>query len=463
MQKRLSPDNVSFLLKKTWIRATICLMSKKRQDSVRIVILGAGFAGMYAYLKLHELLHDNPDKEIVLISEQDMFTFIPMIHEVATGTLLPFSITQSIRALPQCCLGRFIEGCVMNVDVDAKEVVVHHINPEAPPPGSGVTEVTEERILFDYCIMALGSDVDFLNVPGVEQYALTLNSLDDARRIKNRIIESFEQAQITKKEAEKRRLLRFVIVGGGATGVELAGEMADLIHGELRKAFPLLYPFVEIRLYEAKERFMCSADEWFSDRAFKILSGRKRVQVFCGMPLSEVTSNGICIGKEQIPAGTVIWTAGVKAREIALTSKKRVVRDAKSRRIKVNEYLQIPAYSSLFVAGDQAWIEKKEGGQSYPMRAQFAVRGGEIAALNVARMMHKKLLKEFFWRDRGFLVSLGKGTALAEIFGFQFSGVFAWAIYRGAYLMKIVGWRAKFRTSLEWILNTFLPRDISKL
>lgn len=435
---------------------------KKNDEPTRIVILGAGFAGVYAYLQLHKLLHNSKEKEITLISERDLFTFIPMIHEVATGTLLPFSITQSIRALPPCCLHRFIEARVVRVHADKKKVSIHHINPEAPEPGKGIKEHLEEEIPFDYCVSALGSRVNFFDTPGAAEHAFTLDTLEDARHIKNRVIESFEQAQITKSETEKQRLLRFVIVGGGPTGVELAGELADLLHGELKKSFPLVYSYAEIRLYEARERFMCAADEWFGDKAYRILS-KKRVSVFCSTPISEISAEGIRIGEEFIPAGTVIWTAGVQAVEIPLGSKKRITQDEQSRRIKVNEYLQVPLHPCLFVAGDQGWIAQKEGGQPYPMRAQFAVREGELAAENIVRMIDGKPLKEFFWRDMGFLVSVGKGTALAEVFGIQFSGVFAWMLYRVAYLLKIVGLRAKLRTALEWTLNTFLPRDISKL
>lgn len=438
-------------------------MEKKTDEQTRIVILGAGFAGVYAYLKLHKLLHDRAEKRITIISERDFFTFIPMIHEVATGTLLPFSITQSIRSLPPCCLHQFIEARVMRIDADARKISIHHINPEAPPPGRGIADVSQEDVPFDYCIIALGSEVNYFNIPGAREHTLTLNTLEDARHVKNRIIGSFEQAQITKNEAEKRRLLRFVIVGGGPTGVELAGELADLLNGELRKSFPILHPYAEIRLYEARERFMCSADEWFGESAFQILSKKKRVKVFCGMPLSKVSAEGIHRGKEFLAVGTVIWAVGVQARDIEIFSKKRIVKDAKTRRIKVNNYLQIPLYPRMFVAGDQAWIEKKESGQPYPMRAQFAVEEGGVAAENIARLIMHKPLKDFFWRDRGLLVSIGKGTALAEVFGVQFSGMIAWVIYRMAYLLKIVGLRAKFRTALEWILNTFLPRDISKL
>jgi NADH:ubiquinone reductase (H+-translocating) len=435
----------------------------EKNRPTRIVILGAGFAGIYAYLKLHKLLHNDAGKEIILVNEEDFFTFTPMIHEVATGTLLPFSITQSLRALPQCCLNRFVEGKIESIRADKKEVVVRHINPEAPPPGKGITEAEIERVSYDYCIMGLGSDVNFFGVEGAEEHALTLNSLKDARRVKNRIIESFELAQITKDETEKRRLLRFIIAGGGPTGVELAGEISDLVYGELKKAFPFLCPFVEIRLYESKSCFVAGMDAWFGTHAERILAGKKHVQLYCGKRVSKITAEGIHLGDEYVAAGTVIWTTGVQAREVSLLPAGHVKKDEKSRRIPVNSFLQIPAYPELFVAGDQAWKADKENGQPYPMRAQFAVREGAAAAVNVVRMMQKKELQEFYWNDMGFIISLGKGYALAYVFGIKLSGMPAWLVYRGAYLAKIVGVRAKLRTTLDWTLNTFLPRDISKL
>lgn len=440
-------------------------MAQHTSRPTRIVILGGGFAGVYAYLRLHKLLHTTKNKEIVLINERDFFTFVPMIHEVATGTLLPSSIKQSLYVLPRCCLSRFIEGRIQQVDFDAKEALVRHTNPGAPLPAGGNTDtiLPEERIPFDYCIMALGSDVNFFGVPGAAEFALTLNNVDDAKRLKNRIVESFEQATITKEEAERRRLLRFVIVGGGPTGVELAGEISDLVHGELHKAFPFLYPFAQIRLYEGNPRLMSSIDEWFSLKAQKILSRKKRVHIYCGTFVREITASGMRVGEEVIPAGTIIWTAGVKARDIPLIAERQIGRDQKKNRIMVNQFLQVPSYENVFVAGDQAQIEDKEGGQPYPMRAQFAVREGEKAAENITRRMAGKPLAEFMWNDQGLIISLGKGSAIARVFGVHFSGPFAWFLYRIAYLIKIVGLRAKLRTALEWLLNTFLPRDISKL
>lgn len=415
----------------------------------RILILGAGFGGVYAYLALHNIFHTRKDTvAITLVSEGDYFAFVPMIHEVATGMLLPSSIKQSIRVIPQCCLHRFIEGKVHEVDADKRTVTVQDVN---------------DTITYDYLIFALGSETNFFGVPGAEEYAFPLKNIDDAKRLKNRIVESFERAEVLNDENKKRRILRFSIVGGGPTGVELAGEIADLLHHELAYAFPALQQYAEVALFEKGPCLVAGMQAWFGEKSRAILEQKKQVQVRVNARIERITPEGVYSGKEFVPSGTVIWTAGVKAREFTLHAEKRVDRREHDERIRVNTYLQLCSYPEVYVVGDQAWIEDKEVSQPYPMRAQFAVREGETAAENIGHAIDGNPLKEFAWHDMGFTLSLGKGGALAEIFGIRLSGPFAWLLYRGAYLIKIVGVRAKFRTLLEWSLNVFFPRDISKL
>ena len=428
-----------------------------------IVIMGLGFGGVYAYLKLHNLFHAKKQVRITIISERDHFMFTPMIHEVATGTLLSSSLRQPARTLPQCCIYRFVEGIIGGINCDTKTVTVHHMNPYAPEVKNSEGAEPTEEVPYDYLISALGSEVNFFGTPGAAEYALTLKDIDDAERLKNRIIESFEEAELAKTEEEKKRLLHFIIVGGGPTGVELAGEMADLINKEMKDAFPSLCDMARVSIYEGGSRLMGAVDEWFAKHAADILADKK-VSISYNMRITNIYGTGVSVGEEQIEAGTVIWTAGVRARDLIVTAMKDVLRDERSNRIKVNEFMQIPAYPNVFVAGDQAYVVDKEAGQPYPMRAQFAVREGVVAAKNIKNIITKEApLEEFSWRDKGFIVSLGKGGALAEAFGMRWGGTVAWIVYRGAYLMKIVGVRAKLRTTLEWILNFFLPRDISKL
>jgi len=452
----------------------------------KIVILGSGFAGVYAYLQLHKLLHGRKDVAITLVNETDSFLFVPLIHEVATGSLSPSVVLQPLRTLPSCCLHRFVHGHVASVDLDRRKISAT-LHRSSPATSATPRAQKESAILsYDYLICAIGSETDFFGVPGAREHALSLKNLSDAAKIKNRIIEAFEYAEKAEPKEERARALRFVIVGAGPTGLELAGELSDYLRHEFRKAFPKLYGKAEILVIHGGARLLPHLDPWFDKKARVILARKKIVTITYNTQVTEVTKNGVCMHEESLAAGTVIWAAGVKARHLPLTGREPVERDERSDRIMVNSFLQIPKYPNVFIAGDQAWIRDKENGQPYPMRAQFAVREGRVAARNIVRLidnkppigsedpsghssprdsvsMRSERLEEFAWKDQGFIMSLGKGGALAQMYGFRFSGPFAWWIYRTVYASKIIGWRARLSTILGWTLDLFLSRDISRL
>lgn len=417
----------------------------------RIVIVGAGFGGVYAYLGLHRRLHGTHGFQITIVNETDVFTFIPLIHEVATGNLLPGSVIQPIRTLPTCCLHAFVEGRAEHIDFDKRIVRITRIS------GGG-----KEEISYDALILATGSEACFYDIPGAREHTFPLKDLRDAQRLKNRIIESFAHARESLSEEALRRSVRFVIVGGGATGVEIAGELADLFGGELMRAFPAVAREAQIVLVTRGEGLLADADPWFGAHARRILEAKPFVTMLFGTSVTEAHEHGIKTTKGHIDADTVIWAAGVTPREIDIAAARKPLRDEKTGRIKVTKHLSIPEYPEVCVVGDYAWIPNEEGG-SYPMRAQFAKEEGDVAAENLVRRFCGEPLRSFCYRERGFIVSLGKGGALAKIFGVRFSGPLAWFMYRHAYFTALVGWRAKVRTGVEWFLNLFLPRDISKV
>jgi len=259
-------------------------------------------------------------------------------------------------------------------------------------------------------------------------------------------------------------LLRFVVVGGGPTGVEISGEIADLIQDELYDSFPKLRGLANVLLIERGDQLLKKGvHEWFGERAERILHEKFSVYVLHNTAVEEVTEDGVQTDHAFIPAGMVLWSAGVKARSVLMIGEKNIEKEEKMERIKVGATLQIPAYKNVFVIGDQAFVCNTNKSQAYPMRAQFAVREGRTVGENIAQLIYDRPLREFRWQEKGMIVSLGKGGALAEIFGMRFSGPAAWLIYRGAYLSSLLGWRARLRTALEWTLNMFLPRDVSKL
>lgn len=415
-----------------------------------IVILGSGFGGVHAYRRLFELFKDDVSISVTLISRNDYFWFTPMAHEVATGSLSLGSITYSLRSLPYSDRFHILQGNVQGVDFD-KQHVRYTLGDNH----------TEQEIHYDYLISALGARTDFLGVPGAKEYSLPLKTRDDVVRIKKQILTHFEDAKTCTEEEQKRKL-SFVVVGGGATGVELTSELHDLIYREFAKVFPKTVKNASIHIFHSRSRLLHEEDEWISSRALKVLQ-KKGVYVHLSTRVTHVDSQRISWNGGSVDAGCVFWTSGVRAVDVPLHHSREVMIHPKNNRIHVTSMLSLASYPHVFVVGDQAWCEEKESGQPYPMRAQFAVRQGVLAAQNIESLIEHKPLKEFAWKDKGFLVSLGKGDALARIFSFRFGGVVAWWLYRTIYIPQIIGLRNKLRVLFEWTLNLFLSRDLSDL
>src|SRR3989344_74850 len=431
---------------------------------IRVCIIGAGFGGVSTYVELHRRLHGTGTLEVTLIGEHDSFVFIPMIHEVAPGGLAPESVIQPVRTLPQCCVRRFVEGRATLIDADRK-IVFAEQNRLAATDDDHLSPARDfVEVPYDVLVLATGSETNYYDVLGAREHASDLKSLRDAADIRNRIIESFQDAEREDDPARQRDILRFVIVGGGPTGVELAGELSDLIAGELTEAFPHLKNIATVFVIERGGVLLKDGiDPWFAERAEKILHAKLGVYVLYNTSVSEVTDYGVKTDHGFIPAETVIWAAGVKARALTTRAVKQIEREARTGRIKVNEFLQVPSYPDVFVVGDQAWAADAEDGQAYPMRAVFAVAQGRHTGRNIARRIAGRPLVRFYYADKGFIMSLGKHGALARVFGVKLSGFPAWFVYRLAYIDKAVGWRAKLHLLIEWTLNVFVPRDISKL
>jgi len=427
---------------------------------VNVVILGAGFAGVYAYLRVLKEYKNDKRVRITLINNKDEFVFIPLIHEVATGLLSPAGVTQPIRTLPTASNVRFLEADIETLDLDRKEVKVTYPN-YSKDHKKDASELERETILYDFLVLALGSETNYYDVPGARENTLPIKNLDDTKKIKNHLIERFEEAEMLTSENEIRRALRFIIVGGGPTGVEMAGEIADLVVSELALAFPRVSGMASIVIIQGAPRLVPQMDQWFSRKVEKILYKKTRTRILLNARVTKVEPGKVFVGNESIITDTIIWTAGVKAKYLDIASVHPVEFEKKTGRIKVTSFLELPYYNGVFVIGDQAWVHEKDG-QAYPMRAQFAVREGIVAAENIVRSLQGLSLKEFHFQDLGFILSIGKGGALAKIMGVRFSGPIAWLIYRAAYLTKVVGVRAKMNTLLDWTLNLFAPRDISK-
>jgi NADH:ubiquinone reductase (H+-translocating) len=417
---------------------------KLMNKQTRILILGAGFGGLYCAIKLNKLLKHRKDIQLTLVDKKNYFQFSPLIHEVASGGLSRDNVVQPLRQMFRKNLPKIIETKVESIDTYKRKVFI----------AEGILE-------YDFLIIALGATNQFFSTQGAEAYALTLKEIKDAVLLRNRLIHSYDKASKTQNNQRQKDLLRVVVVGGGPTGVEVAGELADLANDELLKAYPdIKKGDCEILLLQSADRLVPQAVEKFSNAVLKKLE-KLGVNILCATRVNEVMPDGVVCNKEtRINAGLVVWTAGVKANDVKINPD--LPKD-KNNRINVESTLQLKDFPEVFVIGDQACLQDKETGQPYPMRAQFASRQGKFVAKNINRLLNGGKVKNFFYQDQGFIVSVGQWQAVADLYGFVFSGRLAWWIYRTIYLFKLVGLRNKVKVALDWTVNLFLPRDISEL
>ncbi len=412
-----------------------------------IVIVGMGFAGLHTYLTLIRNAHASDGIEITVVSPSDSFTFIPMIHEVATGLLRPDSIVDPLRNVFGPYMREFLEGYVTAVNLDTKRITV------------ALTPEISKEYTYDTLIMGIGSTTNFFGTPGAEKNSLTLKDLDDAKRLKNTVLDEFDTAA-DHIRAGRHANVRVVVVGGGATGVELTGELSDFMDVLSRTYCDVHVPH-SITLLDGGPMLVKGAHVWISEKAKSILMSRPNVNVMLSMRVKEVANDSVTTETGTIPSTLTIWTAGVKASEVAWHPKEAVTIDEKSRRITVDSMLRLQNHPDVYILGDQAFA--CDVTCPYPMRAQIAVRQGRATAKNILRRVRGEEQIPFEWDDKGFILSLGEGGAVAEAFGLHFSGPIAWWIYRTAYLMSLVGVRAKLRTALEWTINLFKTRDLGRV
>jgi NADH:ubiquinone reductase (H+-translocating) len=404
---------------------------------MKIVILGGGFGGVYTLKYLHKFFHKT-DIKLVLVNKKNYFLFTPLLHEFTTGSVSLENLVEPIREIIRCCDYEFIHGEVKRIDLEKK-----------------IVELNESNLSYDYLIIALGSKTNFYNIPGAEENSFTLKSLDDAIRLRNHFIHMFEIALKDKDEG----ILTFVIVGGGATGVELAAEMSDYFYKTFSKFYPKeIISKVKIILVEKGNELIPQFSPKLRKIALEVLR-KKNIEVILGKGVKEVGKDFIKLDDETIiKTKTVIWTAGVEPNLPEIIG--NIVKDNKERLI-VNEYLQVKNYENVFSIGDVCCYIQNQ--KPLPQLAQVAVRQAKFVAKNIFNLIKNKPLEKFVYKHQGDLISLGRFFAIGEIKNFTFSGFFAWILWRGVYLSKLISNKDKIKTFIDWLLDFFYPRDITEI
>ena len=412
----------------------------------RIVIAGAGFGGVYTYKQLHKHFHKSKDVEIILINETNYFLFTPLLHEVATGSISPENIIEPIRKVLRCCLSDLHIGTVEKLDTKNKTIYTK-----------------EEAISYDYLVLALGSQSHFFGTPGAKEHAFVLKTLVNAITLKNHFITQIEKA--TKEpDAEKRKqLLRCVIIGGGPTGVELATEAADLLYSTFGKYYPKhIIKDIEIFLLQKGEQLVPMFPKGMQEKA-KTMVKKHGITILFNTKVTEVTKDAVLTTNEKyakIDTHTAIWTAGVAPKQIP--TNEDILEKNKKGCIIVKSTLQTMTDDQVFVLGDMAYCVDPKTKEPLPALAQVAVQQGKYVANNIVARIKNKPLTSVSYTSKGLLISLGQWMAAGQIAGLQMSGRIIWWLWRSIYVSKLISWQKKLRVIMDWTINLFSPRDISK-
>jgi NADH dehydrogenase len=392
-----------------------------------VVILGGGFGGLLAA----KALRGRDDVRVTLLDRRNHHLFQPLLYQVATATLSPGDIAAPIRwVLRRARNVRVLLGDATRIDVANKWVVL--------ADGGAVS--------YDYLIVATGASHAYFGHPEWEQYAPGLKTLEDGLEIRRRVLLAFERAEREEDPAKQQELLTFVLVGGGPTGVELAGTLAEIARHTLRKEFRRMDPGrARIILVEAGPTILSTFPEKLRDAARRSLQ-RLAVDVRENTRVTAIDARGVMLGADRLDAGTVLWTAGVAASPLVATLGAPL--DRAGRAI-VEPDLSIPGHPEVFVVGDAAAF-LHQGGHPLPGVAQTAMQQGRHAARMIERTIDGQPRETFVYHDKGNMAIVGRGAAIADLNWISFSGVIAWFAWLFLHIFMLIGFRNRLLVLIEW-------------
>lgn len=429
------------------------------KNKKKIVILGGGFAGVECARQLESEFGNNPEIELVMVSEDNFLLFTPMLPQVASGMIETRHIVLPIRTI--CKKTKFYESRIKNIDPYGKLVTLW-----------GTGDKRSISIHYDFLVIALGSETNFFGMADVEKNAYTMKTLNDAVVLRNRIIDMLEQAENETNPILRKSFLNFVIAGGGFAGIETAGELMDLlldarkhyasIHKEdLRvvviEALPMILPGFN-------EKLAGFAKEKMTDRGIDIRL-KTAITSFDG---NEVTTKSLAQNPKDpndepiidvVRTKTLIWTAGVTP----VNTIKRSMFKTEKGKVIVNDYLEVPDFPGVFAIGDCALHIDPETQRPIPPTAQIAEAQAKIAAKNLISLIKNSEKEKFVYHSKGQMAIIGKRSGIATFLGMNISGFWAWLIWRNVYLSKMATFDKKTRVLLDWTIDLFFDRDISRL
>ena len=408
----------------------IAAEAKALPETKRVVIIGAGFAGLAAAKAL-----GNSSFDVTVIDRHNYHLFQPLLYQVATAGLSPADIASPIRSI--------LSGN-KNTNVILANVSAIHLDEK--------TVIAEDRhIPYDILIIATGAQHAYFGHDDWAVHAPGLKRVDDATYLRRRILVAFEKAETEPDSDRRRGFLNFVVVGGGPTGVEMAGAIAELARKVLAADFRKIDPRnARVILVQGLSKVLPSFPPALSDRAREDLE-RLGVEVRLNQTVTQCDADGVALGTERIDAATVVWAAGVMASPAG--SWLAVETDAVGR-IKVNPDLSLPGHPEIFVAGDTSHCLGVSG-TPLPGVAPVAKQQGEYLGRLLKARGQGTYVPPFRYRDFGMMATIGRKSAVAQLWGAHFDGLFAWLLWSAAHIYYLIGFRNRLAVMMNWIWNYF--------
>jgi len=413
-------------------------------EKTRIVVLGGGFAGVNAVMQLERRFRRDPSVEITLVSQDNFFLFTPMLHEVAASDLDLTHIVNPIRKLLR--RASFFHGDVLRIDLERRLVRVSH----------GTHEEHAHDLPWDHLVLALGAVTNFFGTPGLEERAMTMKTLADAIALRNRLIDSLEEADFECFPEVRRRLMTFVVAGGGFAGVETIAAIHDFMHEAVEHYPHLRAEDVRMVLVHPGEVILPELSEKLGRYAQRKLAARG-IELRLGTKVARLGDDEVELSDgTAIPTLNLVWTAG--------TAPNPLLADlpcARQRgRVVVDEYLRVAGHPGVWSLGDCALVPDTIAGGTCPPTAQHASRQGKVVADNIAATLRGRKLRPFAFRTLGQLASIGRRVGVAQILGVHFSGFLAWWLWRTIYLTKLPRFERKVRVAIDWTFDLLFTKDL---
>jgi NADH dehydrogenase len=418
-----------------------------RADSIapktRILILGGGFGGVYTARHLERLCKRRPDVEIVLVSRDNFLVMTPLLFEVCSGTLELRHCSFPIRAFLR--RARFGEATVQSVDLERRVV---HVNSHGQ----------DQELAYDHLVLALGAMTNRRMIAG-SNHAFTFKTLADALLLRNHMIECFERADVELDADRKRKLVTFVIIGGGLVGVELLGELTAFADEIVRFYRRVSRDVIRFHLLQAGDRIMPEIDTKLADYGASVLRRRRGAEIRTHAPVRAIEPGKVHLANETIEAETVVLAAGIVPNPVVAGLP---VEKDKRGHIVVDGTMRSKSHPEVWALGDCATIPAPDG-KPYPNLAQHALREAKVLAGNIYRVVNGEPPQPFIYNTLGMMGSLGHSRAFGQLVKLRVHGVVAWFVRRTYYLLQMPGWSRRLRIMIDWAFALLFRPDVVKI